>query len=98
VVISIKSGGAPYVSSLVPKSDDATVGLPDEYASAIFSGAERIADAIGAPTKLALQFRWAAHGSVGSSPWVFEKLSEWVMQLLLLPKDATTRQIESVFE
>jgi hypothetical protein len=98
VFASVASDGMPYSASLASRVDEVTVGLPNEYADAVFKGAERIADTIGAPTKAALQFKWAAHGRVGSSPWIFEKASGLVLQLLVSPNDAIEQQIEAALD
>jgi hypothetical protein len=98
VFVSVKANGAPYYSLLASKFDEVIVGLPNEYASAVFKGAETVANKIGAPTSADIRFLWAAHGQVNSSPWAFETVSELVMRLLLLSKDATERQVEAVFE
>jgi hypothetical protein len=96
VVVSVSKAGFPFPLSLASKSDEVRVGLLDEYASAVIDGAVRKVEAVGAPTKASLRFRWAAHGLVGSSPSAFEKASEIVLQLLMLPEGASDDQIRAL--
>jgi hypothetical protein len=97
VVVSVNSVGFPFTSSLALKPDEVTVGLLDEYASAVVTGIEKLAELNGLPTKVALRFHWAAHGLVGSSPSIFEKASGLVVQLLTLPKETSEDQLMALF-
>ena len=72
--------------------------LPGVTSGAVFKEVERIAETIGAPTKAALQFKWAAHGHMGSSPWIFEKVSGLVLQFLVSPHDATQQEIKAALD
>jgi hypothetical protein len=56
-----------------------------------------LAEAVGAPTKRKLRFGWAAHGNVSSSPWVFEKASGIVLQLLTMPSAGPDDQVHGLF-
>ena len=96
VVVSVNKAGFPFQPSLASKSDEVKVGLLDEYAGAVIGGVARVAEAVGAPTKGTLRFRWAAHGLVGSSQAVFERASEIVLQLLMLPEGASDDQIRAL--
>ena len=98
VTVSVSPTGAPFAPSLAVKPDDAYVGLPKEYAGGVFSGIEKLTDSIGLPTKAALRFRWAAHGLVGSSAFMFETVSSLVVRLLTLPKDAGEKEIVALFD
>lgn len=96
VVVSVSSAGFPFRPSLALQPDEVSVGLLDEYANAVIEGVGRVAASIGAPRNISLRFRWAAHGRVGSSPSIFEKVSGIVMQLLLLPIDVSTDGIQAL--
>jgi hypothetical protein len=96
--VSVSRVGFPFKSSIALQPDKVGVGLPDEYASAVLVGASNIAATMGAPTNATLWFRWAAHGLVGSSPWMFEKISGLVLRLLTLPKDSVDRDIEEMLQ
>jgi hypothetical protein len=97
VVVMVNSVGFPFASSLALKPDDVTVGLLDEYTSAVVAGIEKAGESRGLPTNASLRFRWAAHGVVGSSPSIFEKVSGLVVQLLTLPKGASEGQLAALF-
>jgi hypothetical protein len=96
VVVSVNTVGFPFQGSLALKPDEVKVGLLDEYANAVVAGVVKVAESSGVPTRAALRFRWAAHGLVGSSPSVFEKVSGLVVQLLTLPKSASDEQIRAL--
>jgi hypothetical protein len=96
IVVSVNKARFPFQPSLASKSDEVKVGLLDEYASAVIGGAVKVAEAVGAPTKAVLRFRWAAHGLVSSSPSIFETASEIVLQLLMLPEGASDDQIRAL--
>jgi len=97
VVVPVNALGFPFASSLALKPDEVKIGLLEEYADAVITGIEKLAESSGAPTKGTLQFRWAAHGLVGSSPSIFEKVSGLVVQLLTLPKDTSEGQLMALF-
>lgn len=97
VTVSVNPIGVPFAPSLAVSSDEAYVGLPDEYVGGVFSGIEKLTDSIGLPAKATLRFRWAAHGLVGSSSSMFEKVSGLVVRLLALPKDAGEKEIMALF-
>jgi hypothetical protein len=98
VNVSVNPKGVPFAPSLAVESDETYVGLPDEYVGGVFSGVEKLADSIGLPTKAALRFRWAAHGLVGSSSFMFEKVSGLVIRLLTLPKGAREKEVTALVE
>lgn len=97
VVVSVNKAGAPFAASLAGKLDEVRIGLPDEYAKAVVSGAVKIAEAVGTPMSRKLWFRWAAHGFVSSSPAIFEQVSGTVLQLLTL-SSAADDQIRALIE
>ncbi len=96
IVVSIGGVGLPFRPALA-SFDEVKIGLLDEYASAVIGGAAKVAELMGAPTKAALRFRWAAHGLVGSSQSVFESVSGIVLQLLMLPRVAPDDEIRALF-
>lgn len=97
VVVSVNKVGFPFQEALALKPDDVRVGLLDEYANAVVAGVVKVAESSGIPTRASLRFRWAAHGLVGSSPSVFEKVSGLVMRLFTLPKGASDAKILALF-
>ena len=96
VVVSVNTVGFPFQPSLALQPEEVKVGLLDEYANAAIAGVAKVAESIGAPRKASLRFRWSAHGLVGSSSSVFERMSEIVVQLLTLPRDASTEEIQAL--
>jgi hypothetical protein len=96
VVVSVNSVGFRFARSLALPPEETKVGLPEEYANAVLTGAENAAVLFGLPTKRALQFRWAAHGLVSSSPWIFEKVSGLVVRLLTLPRTASDENLKAL--
>jgi hypothetical protein len=86
----------PLRPSLALQPEDVRVGLLDEYANAVLAGVANVAGSVGAPRSALLRFRWAAHGVVGSSPWIFERLSGIVVHLLTLPGDASAERIQAL--
>jgi len=93
VVVSVNPVGHPFAQSLALRPEETKVGLLEEYASAVLTGVENVTELYGFPTKQALQFRWAAHGRVGSSPWIFERVSGLVVRLLTLPRTASEEDV-----
>jgi hypothetical protein len=83
VIVLVNEVGVRFPESLA-MSDEVKIGLRNEYVGAVFRGVAGVAEAVGAPTKRRLRFRWAAHGLVGSSQRTFEKASGVVLQLLML--------------
>jgi hypothetical protein len=96
VAVSVNKLGFPFQRAIALKPDEVKVGLLDEYSSAVIAGVAKVAEAVGAPTKMELRFRWAAHAVVGSSPSAFEKASELVLQLLMLPEDVRDEQVRAL--
>jgi len=96
VVISVNPEGARFKSSLVAIGDDVLVGLDDEYVLGVMAGIERVNQLSGLPSGASLRFRWAAHGSVGSSNMIFTKASSLVVQLLTLRKDAPEKKMTEI--
>ena len=98
VVVAVNALGGPYFSSLASKVDEVRLGMPEEYVEAVMRGVQRAGDVVGLPMHASLQFRWAAHGMVGSSRETFELASKLVFQLLTLPKGEAEREIVALFE
>jgi len=98
VILPVSSIGVPFAPSLALKADEVRSGIPDEYAGAVFAGIERAADATGIPVRFSLRFRWAAHGLMGSSSLIFERVSGLIVQLLALPKDTSEERIVALLE
>jgi hypothetical protein len=97
VLVLVNNLGFPFRGSLALKPDEVKVGLLDEYANAVVAGVAKVAESNAVPTRACLRFRWAAHGLVGSSPSIFEKVSGLVAQLLTLPKSASDEQLAALF-
>lgn len=98
VVVSIGSTGFPFTQSLARGPEEAQVGLLEEYASAVVDGVDNVARLHGLPTRATLNFRWGAHGLIGSSSWIFEKVSGVVARLLTLPKTASDAELKALLE
>ena len=98
VVVLVNADGAQFKSPLVPNSDEAWVGLDDEYVDWVFSGVEKVNESDGLPTGASLRFRWAAHGWNGSSRMLFKRLSGLVVQLLMLPKNPSEAEIADLID
>ena len=98
VIVPINSIGSRFTPSLALKSEDVRIGLLEEYASAVFTGVEKLAESSGLPTNLAMRFSWAAHGSVSSSRSVFENVSGLVARLLALSNVPSEEQVIALFE
>jgi hypothetical protein len=98
LVLSINPTGRTLVPSLATPPDHVQTGLPDEYADAIFSAAEDLAASDGLPSQASLRFEWAAHAASGSSPLAFRQACRLVLQLLMLPADASDGDIDALFE
>jgi len=77
-----RNGGAPFPDSIALSSDEARVGLPDEFSNAVVEGVtNQIAKMAGLGSG-ELVFDRAAYGSVGSAPIVFKWLAACLVQLL----------------
>jgi hypothetical protein len=98
VSASVNGFGTPFSASLANKLDRVRVGLPDEFAAAVICGAARIAEEAGAPVKRKLWFRWAAHGFVNSSPFVFEQVGGIVLELLSIRSVGEETLIRALLE
>lgn len=96
VVVSVNTVGFPFRPSLALQPEESKVGLLDEYSNAVIAGVVKAAESIGAPRRASLRFRWAAHGLVGSSSSMFERLSGILVQLLTLSRDASTEDIQAL--
>ncbi len=84
--VSVPTGGAlscdgkPYPESLAGLSDDVSFGLPAEFLAEIrLASSELLADRYG------LSIEIAAHGRVGSSPYVFGALARFLISMLQEP-------------
>jgi hypothetical protein len=74
--------------SLVGMIDQVRLGLPEEFADAVLKGAiEATPNKLGAGM---LRFDCAAHGMIGSSPYLFGELSKIVVTLLRIPSELLT--------
>jgi hypothetical protein len=97
VSVFVNEAGAPFPTPLAGPPEKVRIGLLHEYADAVISGVTKVAETSGAPTRRQLRFGWAAHGLVGSSPWVFERASGIVLQLLMLRSDGLDDQVDGLF-
>ena len=96
VVVSVNPEGEQFKSFLVPTGDEARIGLEDVYVRGVMAGIEGMNETHGLPSRASLQFRWAAHGEVGSSVLMFAMLSRLVLQLLAVPRDASEEEIRDI--
>lgn len=87
----------PFEGALASSHDDVRVGLPSQYVKSVLdgsAGADEIRD-LGAGD---LDFKCAAHGLVGSSQVVFDRLAGTVVMLLAtdaesLPEDRLAQRL-----
>lgn len=89
----LESGDNLEDTLLGDKLDTIIIGLLPEYANGILNGILNTVTAqlLGSGT---LSIAGAAHGAVGSSPWIFKLLSRISVKLLTLDKkDASDEQI-----
>jgi hypothetical protein len=98
ISVSVNSVGAPFSASLAQKLNEVKIGLPNEYAGAVVRGAVRCAEEVGAPVQRKLWFRWAAHGFVNSSPYIFEQVSEMVLRFLTIPSGGEETKMRALLE
>ncbi|MCC6875847.1 MAG: hypothetical protein IT378_16185 [Sandaracinaceae bacterium] len=98
VVVSLNNVGFPLRPSLALQPDEVTIGLLEEYAPAVIAGVQRAIESGGVPSKASLRFRWAAHGLVGSSPSIFERIGAIVVRLLTMPKDVKEADLRLLLE
>jgi hypothetical protein len=96
VTVAVARTDSPMPDSLAGTLDDVRVGLPEEYASAVISGVERLVHG-GAHFGGELAFRWAAHGLVGSSGPFFADLAELVGKLLFSATTPSTGDLVELF-
>lgn len=97
VQIFVNDVGPPYHESISSPPDEVQIGLPAEYSGAVLNGVLKMAEVSGAPDGFSLQFGWATHARVGSSPDIFERVSGLVLRLLMLPEEVPTEHIVSIF-
>lgn len=97
VVVAVNKTGFPFRGSLALAPDEVRIGLLDEYANAVVTGVEKFASSNAVPNRAALQFRWAAHGIVGSSSAIFEETSMLVMKIMTLERDASDEDVRALF-
>lgn len=95
IIAHVSESNGPLFSGALPgKLDEARIGLPVEYAPSVLEGAEQAPNLLGPGT---LTFNRAAHGLVGSSPWLFRKLAGAVIDLLARAEaDLTKAEFESL--
>ncbi len=81
-----KNEGELYEESLARRVDEVYRGLPQEYVEGVFEGVlqDDQTRLLGAGT---LCFSCAVHGRIGSSLWIFQRLSRIIINLLLIKKD-----------
>lgn len=77
-----------FTDSLAGKLDLVWWGLPDEYANAILNGATAGISKFGSPTAQSIRFCCAAHGEIGSTVSIFERLGMVTTALLTLPAES----------
>ena len=96
VQVPISEGKGPLrEASLAGKTDEVHLGLPQEYVGDIINGFLN-ADTVQQLGAGMLRICCGAHGTVGSSPWIFAALSRILTKLLLL--EDTSVSDESLIE
>ncbi len=97
VAVSVNSLGLPFNSSLTLEPDEVKVGLLGEYSGSVVRGVEKIAESSGLPTGGSLQYRWAAHSFVDSSPFIFGYVAGLVARLLVFPSENPEEDMIALF-
>jgi hypothetical protein len=90
VLVSIDDG-KQYEETLAHRVDDVHIGLPQEYVEGVFEGVLQ-SDETQELDAGTLRFGCAVHGQVGSSRWIFQRLSRMVVKLLRMEQDDATEE------
>jgi hypothetical protein len=98
VDLCLLGSGALFAPSLAARYDTVHTGLPEEYSGGVLAGVEKVASEVGMPSHAILRFAWAAHGSVGSSRAIFERVSVFVVRLFTVPETASRDEISAIFD
>jgi len=100
VIAQTASGsGLQFNDSLAGELDFVRWGLAEEYAKSVLDGATRAASLFSAPPVNTIQFSIAAHGEIGSTESIFERLSIAAIGLLTFPirtDDAISNRLEEI--
>lgn len=97
-VIASNNDGTPFRDSIALSSDEAQVGLPDEFCQAVVEGAASQVAKSGGLSSGELLFSHAAHGLVGSAPIVFKWLAACLVQLLREGDGIGQQQIADILQ
>jgi hypothetical protein len=97
VTVGILGDGPPMLDSLALMPDNVRVGLLEEYVDGVVLGVKGVVKT-GWHFEGNLHFRWAAHGTVGSSSAFFAEIASLVARLLSGATSPTPGDIVRLFE
>lgn len=86
LVVVTSSSGSAYAGSLADRLDSVRWGLSQEFAQAVFDGAAAGLHEYGGSSSHSLHFSVAAHGEVGPSSSMFQRLARALVGLVTLPR------------
>ncbi len=91
-VVPSLENGVLYAEALASsRMDSVHKGLPNQYVEGIFAGVAQ-ADGHQCLGSGILRFAWATHGEIGSSLWIFQKLSRIIVRLMCLEKENISQE------
>jgi len=85
-VVLSGADGKVYPAALAGRLDQVRAGLPEEYGDSVLAGVLS-AEALARLGPGVLRIDCAAHGPVGSSPWLFQRLAGVVVLALTAAAD-----------
>ena len=81
-----------FQDSMLCRIENAYIGLTDEYAEGVYTGAKLAYDENKILLNGKLDFCYSAHAEASSSAWVFQKLAYLLCNLFCAPKEDINRQ------
>src|SRR6185312_7521099 len=97
-VLTSCDDSTPFSNSMALSSDEARVGLPEEYSNAVIEGATSQIIKIGGLGPGELEFGCAVHGLVGSAPIVFKWLASCLVQLLWKAESISQQELTEILQ
>jgi hypothetical protein len=97
-ILTSRNVGPLFPDSLALSSDEARVGLPDEFSKAVLEGATNQIVKIGGLGSGELEFGHAAHGLVGSAPIIFNWLAASLVQLLRRGESVSHQELTEILQ